>query len=102
MGAPHSFECRRQELFEMSQQIDRTTGGGGAASAASISDEEVVASFVDSVKPNGFVMRFLQLAQLALRIDDAVSYRCDFNNSLFFFFFAFFFQIIILLMFRSL
>jgi hypothetical protein len=96
MGAPNSFEFRREELFELKLKAQATIDddGGGekenslccpASESSStttisveacepnpITDEEVVASFVDSVKPNGFVTRFLKLAEIGVRVGDTV------------------------------
>jgi hypothetical protein len=89
MGAPNSFEFRREELFELKLKAQgekekslccpasessstTTTISVEACEPNPITDEEVVASFVDSVKPNGFVTRFLKLAEIGVRVGDTV------------------------------
>jgi hypothetical protein len=66
MGAPDAFEFRRQEL---------TALAGLSVGDAGVSDAEVTASFVDSVKPGGFVTRYLRRACFGVRLWDTVCKR---------------------------
>lgn len=102
MGAPNAFEFRREELFEILSQQQRSrhddvinlatttatttpsiteieendkSENHHATSNIVISDDDVVKSFVNSVSPNhhqAFVIRFLTLAQIGVRIGDTV------------------------------
>ena len=70
MGSPKTFEFRRQELAEMA--AERAAGAGGSAAGVAVSDDEVTASFIDSVGPSGFVTRLLRLGVLGCRVGDTV------------------------------
>ncbi|MBA4696645.1 MAG: metallophosphoesterase [Legionella sp.] len=55
LGKPNTFEYRRQELAEISDQ-----------KLVNISDEAVTQSFLDAVAPTGQITRYLQHAQLGV------------------------------------
>ncbi|CAK9011972.1 Serine/threonine-protein phosphatase [Durusdinium trenchii] len=59
MGAPHAFEQRRLELGQIRGESE-------------VSDLDVVQSFQESVEPGGFMLRFLQNAQLGLVLGDTL------------------------------
>lgn len=59
MGAPGAFECRRQELQRITESED-------------ISDEDVYASFRNSIEENGCMREYLESAQLALILGDTL------------------------------
>lgn len=58
MGAPSAFELRRNELSIIHSK--------------SITDEDVYKSFRESVEPNGFMRRYLSLAQIGVIIGDTI------------------------------
>jgi hypothetical protein len=58
MGAPFTFECRRQEL----QELDMPS-----------SDRDVVGSFIDSISiPKGELMEYLSFGKLSVIIGDTI------------------------------
>ena len=84
MGAPKAFEYRRQELAEL-QRTKREAPYDAKEQATVVSDAEVTASFIASVRHagvyehaggdqggEGIVVRYLRLAQLAVRLHDTV------------------------------
>ncbi|GBG26422.1 Serine/threonine-protein phosphatase [Hondaea fermentalgiana] len=58
MGSPNAFESRRQELTEMN---------GNPAS-----DVDVVASFCDAMRPGGYMISYLEAAQLGALVGDTL------------------------------
>lgn len=106
MGAPNAFEFRREELYEMKRdsniwkskemldtkidtKIETNVETNVETMSKEISDDEVVESFVNSVKPyndetkeEGFVMRFLRLATIGVRIHDTVFIIIIYTNTL--------------------
>ena len=59
MGAGRAFELRKSELKELTGESD-------------ISEEQVANSFLDSVVTDGFVLEFLQCAQLAAIVNNCL------------------------------
>ncbi|AHE68086.1 metallophosphoesterase [Legionella oakridgensis] len=60
-GKPDTFEYRRMELAEISEQ-----------SAEQISDEMVTQSFIDSVAPTGVISNYLRNAQLGVVLGETL------------------------------
>lgn len=61
MGAPAAFEHRREELAEISGRT-----------RAEVNDNEVLESFLNSVKSGGAVARYLQHAQIGVILHDTL------------------------------
>lgn len=61
MGAPAAFEHRRHELAAISEK-----------GSAEVNDNEVLQSFLESVKCGGTVARYLQHAQIGLILEDTL------------------------------
>mmetsp|Transcript_25529 Transcript_25529/g.31390 ORF Transcript_25529/g.31390 Transcript_25529/m.31390 type:complete len:467 (+) Transcript_25529:259-1659(+) len=61
LGSPDTFEFRREELAILSGRNDDE-----------ISDEEVIASFLESVQEGGFVVEYLKLAQIGVILHDTL------------------------------
>lgn len=58
MGAPQAFESRRKELADINNK--------------SVGDEDVFTSFRASVEPNGFMRKYISLAQIGVIIGDTI------------------------------
>ena len=58
LGCPNTFEYRRQELAAL-----QGPGGGSGPGGGAVSDEAVVESMLESVRPGGLVERYLRLGQ---------------------------------------
>lgn len=70
------FDVRRQELAHVAgvKSQDSPCRGGPCVQhyEQEISDDEVVKSYEDSLKPGGWVWEYLQLAQLGVRLGDTL------------------------------
>lgn len=75
LGSPDAFEFRREELAILTK-----------SNKDKISDQDVLQSYLDSVDPkssNPFVLNYLKLGQLALRINDtAIVHGAITNDSI--------------------
>jgi hypothetical protein len=75
MGAPNAFNLRRQELaleLKATQARFSDADVSNAKSDASISDADVVDSYLQELGPNGKFRKFLELGQLAHRIENTL------------------------------
>ena len=70
MGSSTTFELRRKELSRKSENNSRH-----------VSDEEVVQSFVDSLRPSGEMAAYLEAGQLACIIGDTLFVHGGLNDS---------------------